>query len=96
MKKFKMSSNKFFHQNKNMFDLIYVDGDHSSDQVYMDINNSWKILNKNGILILDDYLWWFYKNLKMNPSTAINNFIKENYKEFSNLIVWKQVIIQKN
>ena len=96
MKKFKMSSNKFFHQNKNMFDLIYVDGDHSRDQVYMDINNSWKILNKNGILILDDYLWWFYKNLKMNPSTAINNFIKENNKEFSNLIVWKQVIIQKN
>ena len=96
MKKYKMTSNKFFDQNNNMFDLIYIDGDHSCDQVYMDINNAWKILNKNGILILDDYLWWFYKELSMNPSTAINNFIKKNYKEFSNLIIWKQVIIKKN
>ena len=95
MKKYKMTSNKFFDINENKFDLIYVDGDHSCDQVYIDINNAWKVLNKNGILILDDYLWWFYKNLKMNPSTAINNFIKKNYNEFSNLIVWKQVIIQK-
>ncbi|MDB2655881.1 class I SAM-dependent methyltransferase, partial [Candidatus Pelagibacter bacterium] len=95
MKKFKMTSNKFFDKNKSNFDLIYIDGDHSCDQVYIDINNAWKVLNKNGILILDDYLWWFYKNLKMNPSTAINNFIKKNYNEFSNLIVWKQVIIQK-
>ena len=95
MNKFKMTSNKFFDKNKSNFDLIYIDGDHSCDQVYIDINNAWKVLNKNGILILDDYLWWFYKNLKMNPSTAINNFIKKNYNEFSNLIVWKQVIIQK-
>ena len=95
-KKFKMSSNDFFSKNTDKFDLIYVDGDHSCDQVYTDIENSWKILNKNGLLILDDYLWWFYNNLKMNPSTAINNFIKDNYSEFSEIIVWKQVIIKKN
>ena len=95
LKKFKATSNDFFNNNKDKFDLIYVDGDHSCDQVYIDINNSWKILNKNGFLILDDYLWWFYKNLKMNPSTAINSFIKDNYSEFSKIVVWKQVIIQK-
>jgi len=96
LKKFKTTSNDFFKNNKDKFDLIYVDGDHSCKQVYIDINNSWKILNKNGFLILDDYLWWFYKDLKMNPSTAINNFIKNNYSEFSKIVVWKQIIIQKN
>ena len=96
LKKFKTTSNDFFKNNKDKFDLIYVDGDHSCKQVYIDINNSWKILNKNGFLILDDYLWWFYKDLKMNPSTAINSFIKNNYSEFSKIVVWKQIIIQKN
>ena len=96
MKKFKLNSNDFFITNKEMFDLIYIDGDHSSNQVSLDINNAWKFLNNKGILILDDYLWWFYKNLKMNPSTAINNFIIKNKREFQKMIIWKQVIIQKN
>jgi predicted O-methyltransferase YrrM len=96
MKKFKLNSNDFFIKNKNMFDLIYIDGDHSSNQVSLDINNAWKFLNNKGILILDDYLWWFYENLKMNPSTSINNFIIKNKREFQKMIIWKQVIIQKN
>ena len=96
MKKFKLNSNDFFIKNKEMFDLIYIDGDHSSNQVSLDINNAWKFLNHKGILILDDYLWWFYKNLKMNPSAAINNFIIRNKREFQKMIIWKQVIIQKN
>ena len=35
------------------------------------------------------------KDLKKNPSTPINNFIKENILNISKLIVWHQVIIQK-
>ena len=62
LKKFKMNSNEFFLSNSKKYDLIFVDGDHSSIQVEIDINNSWKILNNGGYLILDDYMWWFYKN----------------------------------
>tara|TARA_B100000886_G_scaffold256619_1_gene181883 strand:- start:988 stop:1140 length:153 start_codon:yes stop_codon:yes gene_type:complete len=45
--------------------------------------------------VLDDYMWWYYKDYKKNPSTPINNFIKENILNISKLIVWHQVIIQK-
>jgi len=95
LNKFKMSSNEFFLSNKNKFDLIYVDGDHSANQVKVDIDNAWKLVNSGGLLILDDYLWWFYKDLKKNPATAINDFITSNIKNIKHLIVWKQVIIQK-
>ena len=38
-----------FENNQNYFDLIYIDGDHETNQVHKDINNSWKILNKGGL-----------------------------------------------
>ena len=89
--KYKMTSNEFFEKNSKYFDLIFVDGDHSSNQVI----NSWNILKSGGYLILDDYMWWFYKDLKKNPSTPINNFIKENILNISKLNIWHQVIIKK-
>jgi len=93
--KYKMTSNDFFQSNNNKFDFIYVDGDHSAEQVYLDIINSWKVLNKGGYLLLDDYMWWYYKDLKKNPSTPINKFIANNINEISFLKIWHQVIIQK-
>ena len=95
LKKIKDTSNNFFKKNSENFDLIYVDGDHASEQVSLDIINSWKILNKGGFLILDDYLWWYYKELDKNPSSPINNFITNNLSEISFLKVWQQVIIKK-
>ena len=93
--KHKMTSNEFFKKNHKHFDLIYVDGDHSSKQVKIDLINSWNVLKNGGFLILDDYMWWYYKDLKKNPSTPINNFIKANISNISKLVVWHQVIIQK-
>ena len=93
--KHKMTSNEFFKENHKYFDLIYVDGDHSSDQVKIDLINSWNALKNGGFLVLDDYMWWYYKDLKKNPSTPINDFIKTNISNISKLVVWQQVIIQK-
>jgi hypothetical protein len=36
------------------FDLIFIDGLHHSDQVERDIVNSWKCLNKAGIILIHD------------------------------------------
>ena len=55
----RMTSDRFFSQNKNMFDVIFVDGLHVYEQVYKDIINSLKFLNKNGYIICHD----------MNPPT---------------------------
>ena len=91
----KMTSNEFFKKNYNYFDLIFIDGDHSTDQIEIDLINSWNVLKKGGFLVIDDYMWWYYKDLKKNPSTPINNFIKANISNISKLVVWHQVIIQK-
>jgi len=82
--KYKMTSNEFFKINHKYYDLIYVDGDHSSDQVKIDVNNSWNSLKNGGFLILDDYMWWYYKDLQKNPSTPINSFIKIIFQIFQN------------
>ena len=94
--KIKDSSDNFFLENTHKFDLIFVDGDHSSKQVKKDINNSWEILKNGGYLILDDYLWWYYRNLRENPSSSINSFIEQNIANIDDLKVWKQIIIKKH
>ena len=97
VEKQKISSDVFFKKNNKFYDLIYIDGDHQTDQVNKDINNAWSILNDGGYLILDDYTWWWYSDLNKNPASAINNFIYNNIDsiDVENLIIWKQVLIKK-
>ena len=76
---FKNTSDEYFTNNNEKFDIIYIDGWHEAPQVYEDINNSWNRLNLNGIIICDDY---FYGDIKLNtssnlPANAINQFLSE-------------------
>lgn len=50
----KMTSDEFFLQNKETFDIIFIDGLHLSWQVDKDIENALKILNKNGTIVMHD------------------------------------------
>jgi hypothetical protein len=70
----RMTSDNFFIDNKNKFDLIYIDGNHLCDFVKKDISNSMECLNENGLIILDDYKltgWW-----KDGVTEAVNYFEK--------------------
>jgi hypothetical protein len=49
-----MSSNDFFHQNQNKYDVIFVDGLHTEEQSYRDILNSFECLSENGIIFVHD------------------------------------------
>jgi predicted O-methyltransferase YrrM len=93
--KIKSSSNDFFCNNLNNFDCIYIDGNHDSNQVFLDCQNAWAILNKNGYLICDDYTWNYYKNIKQNPCFGINNFLKSinNFKYY--MVSNSQIFIKK-
>lgn len=42
---------------KNQYDFIYVDGDHHSEAVYLDLVLGWQILKYDGIISGDDYNW---------------------------------------
>lgn len=52
----RMTSDEFFKQNNETFDVIFVDGLHEYKQVTRDINNSINVLNDNGIIIIHDML----------------------------------------
>lgn len=58
---FTLTSDDFFKQNNDKFDVIFIDGLHEYQQVYRDIENSLKFLNENGYIICHD----------MNPHSEI-------------------------
>ena len=96
LKKCKMKSDNFFKKNQTTFDLIYVDGSHFGEDVSRDCYSSWKILNKNGILIFDDYFWKSYKKIENNPAYAINRFLDSISGKYEVLFLSKfQLFIKK-
>ncbi len=56
-KLFEVTSDEFFekglHQNTT-FDLIYLDGLHTFEQTYRDLENSFRLMNSNSLLVIDD------------------------------------------
>jgi predicted O-methyltransferase YrrM len=51
----KITSDKFFENNNRTFNFIYIDGCHEPDFIKRDMENSFKFLEKNGIMWMDDY-----------------------------------------
>jgi len=52
---YKITSNKFFEKNTSMYNFIYIDGCHESEFITRDMENAFNILEKNGIMWMDDY-----------------------------------------
>lgn len=56
-----MTSDQFFEHIDNTipdkkWDIIFIDGLHEARQVFIDINNSFRYLNSNGIIVVHDCL----------------------------------------
>lgn len=49
------TSDDFFQNNTTMFNFIYIDGCHGLDYIERDMKNSFKFLEKGGIMWMDDY-----------------------------------------
>jgi len=93
---YKMSSKKFFKEiNNKKYDLIYIDGSHFARDVFEDAINSFNVLNKNGYLIFDDFLWDFYPSINDNPIGGIKLFIKKKFLQIKIVSINYQIIIQK-
>tara|TARA_B100000614_G_scaffold253108_1_gene266629 strand:+ start:315 stop:1037 length:723 start_codon:yes stop_codon:yes gene_type:complete len=92
----KTSADLFFAKNNELFDIIFVDGSHYAKDVWNDCLNSWSILRKYGILILDDYFWRGYEDLQDNPAFAINKFLKKIKNEYEVIKLTKfQLFLRK-
>ena len=100
---FKMKSNEFFSLKiastkdfKNeKYDLIYIDGSHIYADVLNDANSAINLLNKNGVLIFDDFLWMHYPKINDNPMGAIKKFLESNIKNLKIISISHQIIFQK-
>lgn len=51
---YNITSDEFFEKNDAQFDLIFIDGLHTGDQVERDINNALEVLRQGGIILLHD------------------------------------------
>jgi hypothetical protein len=51
----KVTSDQFFEKNDKTYNFIYIDGCHVPDFIKRDMENSFNILEKNGIMWMDDY-----------------------------------------
>lgn len=70
----------------NMYDIIFIDGNHTSPFVLTDAVMSWYLLKQNGIMIFDDYLWSYNKGKTLTPKLAIDSFI-ECFSDYSEIIL---------
>lgn len=51
---YRMTSDDFFAENTNMYDIVFVDGLHIFDQAHRDIENSLRFLNPGGTIVVHD------------------------------------------
>ena len=77
----RMTSDEFFSQNKDTFDLIFIDGLHIHEQVLKDIDNSLNVLNENGVILLHDCL----------PAKIWHQTIPQTHSSW-NGDVWKSIV----
>lgn len=91
---------------KKQFDFVYIDGDHRSNIVSNDLELSYRMLTKNGIILIDDAHGWQSKNFNNNeiredinltPKPAVDDFLKKYSKniEILNLPKHNQIAIKK-
>ena len=78
-----------------MFDIIYVDGDHTRAGTLMDSLMCWPILREGGVLIWDDYLWGQELPAADRPQEAVDWFLVQHAKNIEVLHRGYQIAVRK-
>jgi len=80
---------------KNVFDLIYIDGNHMSKYVLEDSVNSFYILKNGGYMIFDDFGGGWEQEPHMQVKTAVESFVHSYGKYLDVVYQGYQLIIRK-
>lgn len=80
---------------RGTYDFVYIDGDHTAEQVHSDAVNGWHVLKPGGIMAFDDYTWRSGKGPKYDPYPAIVWFLATHQDELEILEVNAQVWVRK-
>lgn len=85
----KTSNDALCNFEKNSLDFVYIDGDHSYEQVSKDLKNYYPVIKPGGMLCGDDYN-------EMHPETkrGVDDFVKDG--NYDLLIQKDQFIIKKS
>lgn len=79
------------------YDIIFIDGNHTTPFVLSDAVFSWHLLSDGGIMIFDDYAWNNFGegNTTTTPKLAVDSFV-ECFKDYIEIIwVGYRYVIKK-
>ena len=82
-------------QSGEVFDLVYIDGDHTRDAVLVDSLLAWHALRPGGILVWDDYEWGPELPLDQRPKQAIDVFLSLHAGELDTMHRGYQIIVRR-
>lgn len=92
----KMTSDDFFKENKKLYDIIYIDGDHVASAVLRDAVNAFDCLKENGLLIFDDYEFGYHQDaFRFCPKAAIDAFINIHWFDLEKIYEGRQLWLKK-
>ena len=87
----KITSDKFFENNIKKFNFIYIDGCHESDFIQRDMENSFNMLETDGIMWMDDYGGGDGVIIKK----TMNNFLEKFIGQYVIIHIGYQLAIKK-
>ena len=87
----KITSDIFFENNNQTYNFIYIDGCHEPDFIKRDMENSFNILEKNGIMWMDDYGGGDGIQIK----NTMDAFLKKYTKKYEIIHIGYQLAIRK-
>jgi predicted O-methyltransferase YrrM len=87
----KITSDDFFKKNKKTYDFIYIDGCHEPDYITRDMENSFSVLNTNGIMWMDDYRGGKDNNIK----NTMDKFLEKYKGQYRTIHDGYQLAIKK-
>lgn len=94
IKIYKITSDDFFLNNSSSslkFNFIYIDGCHLPDFISKDMENSFNVLNKDGIMWMDDYGGGDGIQIR----NSMNNFLKKYIGQYEIIHCGYQLAIKK-
>jgi predicted O-methyltransferase YrrM len=87
----KVTSDEFFKTNDKTYNFIYIDGCHKVDFIARDMENSFKCLEKNGIMWMDDYVSGSGSQIEH----TMNTFLAKHRREYELIHSGYQLAIRK-
>lgn len=94
IKIYKGDSGDILLNNIGSFDFIYIDGSHRLLDLHLDLILSFNILNKGGIIGIDDYLY-NKENILESPYEGVNHFLEKYENKIKILSKEYRVFIEK-